>query len=325
MKINKVMVIGIILFSMAFNVFAQGMPVHDVSRFLMAIENFFTVIDQLEANYAELEGKIKEIEQTAKQFEAYDFNEFGKGGNIKEMFRGSLRSTMTYVNKMNNLERDIENLINAKGLKLGNQSFSITDIITNPGVAMKDALHEGKAFVALDPFMVSDEEVINFYGKYGLNKRNYLRMQAVGELMADSFQKVAGRQRAVMEERIREASEENPLITEALDTDSEVKVRVIKIKQEEDILQTTKDIEEALYLASEMQLAYIKSVNAQRELAQSVRAGNNISLDAALVRRLRQSSSEIGDNTDELVRKQKEMFGKFDQEQIKRYDKTLKF
>ena len=291
---KKIASMVIIFVFMSGGLFASGMPVIDILGLLQMIESGFTMWDQLEANIAQVEKQYKQLEQTVKAFESYDFNEFGRGGNFREMFRGSLRSTMTYVNKMNNLERDIENILNAKTLKFGNQSMSFTDIITNPATAIKDVAVESVAFVAMDPFNMSQAEKIAFLGRYGLSKENYMRMSMVGEILGDSMRDMKARAQAKREERKKEAEEPNALLGEALETESLLQLSQIEVVQKEKQKQALKDVEDAVLRQAETQGWFFQMIAEERKLAQSSRSGNQINLDRFLSDRLK----KLKDNGD---------------------------
>jgi hypothetical protein len=162
------------------------MPVIDFTNIIASIENGFTLYEQVQQMYNQLETSYRNLEQTIKGFEAFDFNNLDPKDPL-----GTWRNIMTYGNRQMNLVNNIERIMNTKNMKIGNQSFSLSDIYSNPSNVVTIA-SKGVDFVVVDPFEreLTDQEKARFHQRYGMSYGNYMRYAAIGNAIDEKAQEI---------------------------------------------------------------------------------------------------------------------------------------
>jgi len=169
---------------------AQGYPVIDVTNLVTAIENGYTMVQQLQTMYNNLKTSCDQLQQQIKSFESFDF----KSLNAQDPL-GSWKSINTYANRMITYEQNIESIINRKDIKIGNSSYSLGDIfITSPADIMQNMPMDGLNYTLIDPFerKLTAEEKAAFHQKYGIGFGNYMRMKQVGDMLQKKAAEVIG-------------------------------------------------------------------------------------------------------------------------------------
>jgi hypothetical protein len=149
---------------------------------MAAIENGYTMVQQLQAMYSSLKTSYDQLQQQIKSFESFDFNSL----NAKDPL-GSWKSLTTYADRMMTYEQNIESIVNKKDIKIGNAAYSLGDIFVSPvGAAMKD-------IAVIDPFekMLSPEEKTIFLRKYGMSYGRHIRLAQMGEILQKKSAEVA--------------------------------------------------------------------------------------------------------------------------------------
>jgi len=154
---------------------AQGYPVIDISAIIAAIENGYTMVQQLQTMYDSLKTSYDQLNQQIKSFESFDLNALDAKDPL-----GSWKSLTTYADRMATYEQNIESIINKKDIKIGNASYSLGDIFTSPDVV--DEL-EGK--------LTPDEKKI-FHQKYGMSYGNYMRIGQMKDMLQKKAAEVVG-------------------------------------------------------------------------------------------------------------------------------------
>jgi conjugal transfer/entry exclusion protein len=203
------------------NVFGQGYPVIDITNILASIENGYTMVQQLEAMYNNIQNAYQQLQNQIKNFESFDFNQLDAKDPL-----GSWRSIMTYADRMMTYEENIESILNNKNLRIGNDAYSITDIFTsNPLDTAYGMAQEGVGFVAVDPFerKLTPEEKAMFHQKYGMSYGHYMRYNLIGE----ALQKKAAESVAYMQSMEQNISDDRErldnIVAEDVDADSIIK------------------------------------------------------------------------------------------------------
>jgi len=189
---NKRIVLVVIVWAFMANtgLSAQGYPVIDVSNLVSAIENGYTMVEQLQAMYNNIKISYDQLQQQIKNFESFDF----KSLDAKDPL-GSWKSINTYANRMMTYEQNIESIINRKDIKIGNGSYSLGDIFTTPPAeTMQSMTMDAVGFTMLDPFerKLTTEEKAAFHQKYGMSYGNYMRINHLGEMLKKKSAEVAG-------------------------------------------------------------------------------------------------------------------------------------
>jgi len=188
---KKIIVLVMVLTIMAgMNAAAQGMPVVDMTNLATAIENGSTLMEQLQTMYTTLKTSHDQLQQQIKSFESFDFNSL----NAKDPL-GSWRSINTYANRMMTYEQNIESIINRKDIKIGNGSYSLSDIFTtSPAKTMQSMTMDAVNFTVIDPFerKLSPQEKAAFHQKYGMSYGNYMRINHMGEMLKKKSAEVVG-------------------------------------------------------------------------------------------------------------------------------------
>jgi len=188
---KKIIVLAVVFTIMAnAGLSAQGYPVIDVTNLATAIENGYTMTQQLQTMYNNLKTSHEQLQQQIKSFEPFDFNSL----NAKDP-SGSWKSINTYANRMMTYEQNIESIINKKDIKIGNSSYSLTDIFTtSPIDAMQNMSIDKMSFAVFDPFenKLTSEEKAAFRQKFGMGFGNYMRIKQVGDMLQKKAAEVVG-------------------------------------------------------------------------------------------------------------------------------------
>jgi len=170
-------------------VFAQGQPVMDITNIIASIQNGYTMVQQLQSMYENIQTSYKQLQEQIKSFESFDF----KSLDIKDPL-GSWRSINTYADRMMTYEENIEAILTRKDIKIGNGSYSLTDIFTTPpDKTIQNMAADGVTFV-VDPLeaKLSDHEKAVFHQKYGMSYGHYMRFNTLGGMLKDKAAEVVG-------------------------------------------------------------------------------------------------------------------------------------
>ena len=153
---------------------AQGQPVIDITAIIAAIDNGYTMVQQLQTMYETLKTSYDQLQKQIKSFESFDLNSLDANDPL-----GSWRSLTTYANRMMTYEQNIEAILNKKDIKIGNASYSLADIFITP---VADALKETGV---LDPLekMLNPEERMMFLRKFGQSFGSYMRIGQMREML----------------------------------------------------------------------------------------------------------------------------------------------
>jgi conjugal transfer/entry exclusion protein len=158
---------------------AQGYPVMDITAIVAAIENGYTMVQQLQTMYNTLKATHDQLQEQIKNFEAFDL----KSLDAKDPL-GSWRSLVTYADRILTYEENIEAIINKKDVKIGGGTYSLSDIFKSPASIVGNAVTGGVNYI-LDPFetKLSPEEKAVFHQKYGMSYGNYMRINQMREML----------------------------------------------------------------------------------------------------------------------------------------------
>jgi hypothetical protein len=175
-KILLVMILGVVFTT---GITAQGYPVIDITSIFTAIQNGSTMVSQLQALYTQIKTSYEQLQQQIKNFESFDLRTL----DAKDAL-GAWRSITTYAERMKTYEQNIGTLINKKDLKIGNISYSLNDIFTTPGTAVKDMAMKGARIVYdLLEANLSPQEKEEFQRLYGVGYGHYVRINQLGEML----------------------------------------------------------------------------------------------------------------------------------------------
>jgi len=187
---NRKMVLAMLLGVMVnMGIFAQGYPVIDITSILAAIQNGYTMFQQLQTMYSTLKTSYDQLQQQIKNFESFDFNSM----DMKDPL-GSWNSLTTYADRMKTYEQNIQSIVKRKDIKIGNGSYSLGDVFSNPAGTMKDMAIDGYNFTVVDPFekKLSPEEKTIFFRKFGMSYGNFMRINQLGEMLQKKAAEVVG-------------------------------------------------------------------------------------------------------------------------------------
>ena len=167
---------------------AQGQPVIDITAIIAAIENGYTLTQELQTMYETLKTSYDQLQKQIKSFESFDFNALDAKDPL-----GSWRSLTTYANRMMTYEQNIESIINKKDIKIGNGSYSLGDIFKSPAGATESMVTGGVHYL-FDPLetKLSPAEKAAFHQKYGMSYGNYMRISQMREMLQKKSAEVVG-------------------------------------------------------------------------------------------------------------------------------------
>jgi len=199
---------------------AQGTPVIDITNIIAAIENGYTLIQQLQAMYTHIQTSYQQLQEQIKKFESFDFSKLDMNDPL-----GSWGSLVTYANRMLTYEENIENIIFKKNLKVGKASYSLADVFTtNPAETLAGMTMDGFNFM-IDPFEreLRPQEKAAFHQKYGMSYGNYMRINKLREMLQEKAMESAAYSE-ILQENLAEDSERLDGISEKI-ADSESTVQ----------------------------------------------------------------------------------------------------
>jgi conjugal transfer/entry exclusion protein len=223
------------------SVFA-GYPVIDISNIIASIENGYTLVEQLHAMYENVKNGVEQLNETRKNFEAFDIKEL----SLKDPL-GSWGKIMTYGNRMMTYEENMEAIINNKNLRIGNSSYSLADLFTSPST-IPDMVVDGTGFVAVDPFSkkLSPEEQAIFHSKYGMSYGHYLRIYTLGVKTGEKAAELTGysgkleenlkEDRDALSKMIDETSDGNSIVEQAQVTNAQLAAQCQELKSQTSLL-----------------------------------------------------------------------------------------
>jgi len=217
-------------------------PVIDISNIIASIENGYTLVQQLQSMYENIKNGIEQLNETRKNFEAFDIREL----SMKDPL-GSWRKIMTYGNRMMTYEENMEAIVNKKNLKIGNSSYSLADLFTCPST-IPDMIGDGSGFVAVDPFSkkLSPEEQAIFHSKYGMSYGHYLRIHTLGVKIGEKAAELTGysgkldenlkEDREALSKMIDQASDGNSIVEQAQVTNAQLAAQSQELKSQTSLL-----------------------------------------------------------------------------------------
>jgi len=187
---KKIIVLAAVFTIMANMDLSAEYPVIDVTNLATAVQNGYTMAQQLQTMYNNLKTSYEQLQQQIKSYEAFDFNNL----NAKDPL-GSWKSINTYASRMMTYEQNIGSIINRKDIKIGNGSYSLTDIFaTSPMDAMQNMAIDKMSSLAFDPFenKLTPEEREAFHRKFGMGFGSYMRIKQVGDMLQKKAAEVVG-------------------------------------------------------------------------------------------------------------------------------------
>ena len=167
---------------------AQGYPVIDIAAIIAAIENGYTMVQQLQAMYDNLKTSYDQLQKQIKSYESFDFNALDAKDPL-----GSWKSLTTYADRIMTYEQNIESIINKKDIKIGSGSYSLGEIFKTSSGAVEN-MTMGAAHYVVDPLegKLSPFERSVFHQKYGMSYGNYLRISQMREMLKKKAAEVVG-------------------------------------------------------------------------------------------------------------------------------------
>ena len=202
---------------------AQGYPVIDITAIIAAIENGYTMVQQLQTMYNTLKTSYDQLQKQIKSFESFDFKSLDARDPL-----GSWRSLTTYADRMMTYEQNIESIINKKDVKIGGESYSLVDILKSPAGSVENMVSGGVDYL-LDPFekRLTLEEKAAFHQKYGLSYGNFMRLNQMREMLQKKSAEVVAYSGSLQED-LAEDREKLAAITEDLyDSESTIQQQQI--------------------------------------------------------------------------------------------------
>jgi hypothetical protein len=228
---KKISVLALVLGVMFHSgVFAQGTPVIDITAIIAAIDNGFTMAENLRAMYTSIKTSYEQLQKQIKSFESFDVNQLDANDPL-----GSWRSINTYADRMKIYEQNIDAIINKKDIKIGKDTFSLGDIFLTPNKAITNLVND-EFNAVLDPLdlKLTLPERMVFHRKVGMSYGKNLRFNELGEMMKKKASEVVAYatelQKNVNEDRERlEAIVKNMLGSESIIQQQQIHNAVLAI------------------------------------------------------------------------------------------------
>ena len=158
--------LAVVLFlSFSLRVSAQ-FAVIDVSSIAAAIENGYTMYQQLMNAYNQYKSLVQQVENQKKQMESISPSDYDW-----KQWDASLHMIDDYMTRMDN----IEELYSKKSMNVGGYYFSLDDLYNNNAMG-----HIAREVVNnVDPKYMTQADLENFYQKHGLSYSHFRTLQGV--------------------------------------------------------------------------------------------------------------------------------------------------
>lgn len=201
------LVLAFIIFSVfSPKVFSQGLVfVEDITAIATAIENGLTMYNDLMTTIEQFNKTAEQVENMKKQMESFD---------IKQYDWKKWDTFLHAANDFMDMQDDLENLIDAKNMRIGDVNFSLRDIYTTDlWIGLLDE-NEKK----LNPKNISEEDQRRFISRHGMTVDHYQKFINLEKQIATKSQEVVVVTQKADEatKKIAEQASEIPV-----DTDSE--------------------------------------------------------------------------------------------------------
>jgi len=215
-----------------------GYPVIDVANVIATVEGGYTMAQQLQAMYANIKNSVEQLDEMRKDFEPYEIKDM----NMKDPL-GSWNRIMTYGDRMKAYEENMESIINAKNLKIGNDTYSLADLYNYSSIKPEN-MNDFSGFTAIDPLSrkLSLEEQQIFISKYGKSYGNFLRVLTLeaktGEIAAEltgyaeSFAKNLKEDREVLARILDEVPGAGSIVKQAQVTNAQIAAQCQELKSQ---------------------------------------------------------------------------------------------
>ena len=274
---------------------SANMPVIDTTNILAFLSSILVVIDNLEATIQTVENNWNKLQNTYKQFEAFDFGELWQGDNFRDRFRNSLNYTMGYVNKMNNVQRRLESMINTRNMEIAGVNFSLGDLVMNPAETIGSVGIATTRMVAVDPWQMSDNDKMRFWSQYGLDPGTYRRLNAAKDFLHESTFNAIVMAAARTEQREADEEEIVDLMVAGMTEESEMMRKQVEVSMNVEQINALRNATRGLTANNEMLGWWRIEMNKRQEALDSVRIGNQLYLDTRLQRRLGRITEAFND------------------------------
>lgn len=160
---KKKITVFFLSFFLLFSVSAQGvMLVEDLTAIAAAIENGLTMYNSLMTTIEQYQRTCEQIQMKVKEMQDFDWSSIDPK---------SLDSFLGTVDNFMSLQDDLDSLVNAKTMKIGDFSFSLSDVYASD--FMYNLLDEAEQ--KLDPRNISESEQQQFIARHGMTVDHYLK------------------------------------------------------------------------------------------------------------------------------------------------------
>jgi len=195
-------------------------PIMDVTNYLRAIENGYSMYNQLSGLYNLIKQSYDELQKAKKSFEAFNLNDLDARDPL-----GSFRSITTYANRQMNYMNNIDTISNRKNIQIGNASYSLNDILSDPIGSAASGASEAFGFVAIDPFEreLTLQEKAVFHSKYGMSYGNFIRFNTIGNAITQKAKEITGLSKMLDTELVTDAQKLEEIVKNDPNAESLVK------------------------------------------------------------------------------------------------------
>lgn len=186
---KKKIMVSFLSFFLLFSVSAQGvMLVEDLTAIAAAIENGLTMYNNLMTTIEQYQRTCEQIKMKVKEMQDFDWSSIDPK---------SLDSFLGTVDNFMSLQDDLDSIINSKNMKIGDLTFSLSDVYSTDFVLNLMNETERK----LDPRNISESEQKAFIARHGMTVDHYMKFINLEKEIATTSQKIV-----VTMEKTEEAS-----------------------------------------------------------------------------------------------------------------------
>lgn len=152
-------------------------PVIDITNIATAIENGFTMYQQLQADLESLKNTYEQLNAIKEQMMNFDFSSYDW-----TKWDAFLHATDDFMD----LQDDLSATIKRKNMKVGNLNFSLEDLFEKD--TYKNLLNEAEQ--KLDPNNMTDADRTAFINRHGMSPKHYHTLVALDKELTEKAREV---------------------------------------------------------------------------------------------------------------------------------------
>jgi len=218
---KKLIISIFLILVLSVGAFAQGQPVIDITAIIAFLENLQQLKEQYQNSVMQLQNSAKQLDQMVKTYQKPDFSKLDAKDPL-----GSWGVLMSQANRQMEYVNRVESTLNTKNMKIGNYSFSISDMLSidenGDFSGMRGISESAVKFAIFDPFTErTPEEKAAFHAKYGMSPSNYMRYHQMGSAVDRAGARVKAELKEYGKKQLEEQKAMQEIVKQAGESENE--------------------------------------------------------------------------------------------------------